>query len=335
MPKYLGGAPSIFPLTITPVSNDGAALGTAALSWSDLFLASGAVINAGNGEVTLTFGADTLTLAGGQLVMPDGSAAAPSISRVAQATGFAFGSTFVDIIGGGTIATRFEEDSVRLRSVTYIGWTDGAASATVDTRVERESAAILQQGVDSATPVAQTYKGPDGSGTNVVGGVMRVASGRTTGNADPAILSFQGTAVSVTSGSTQQTLIDRFIPNAFVILTDGSATAVVNVTVATETVTGGILSYTIEVTDGTDVQVESGQAVYSTSNKAGTVVGTITEINSQQNLSVGTLATTWAISNANPAVISVNANSSLTPSTGYPRITFSLSNLGQQAVAIQ
>jgi hypothetical protein len=38
----------IFSATITPSVNDGAALGTAALSWSDLFLASGAVINIAN-----------------------------------------------------------------------------------------------------------------------------------------------------------------------------------------------------------------------------------------------------------------------------------------------
>ena len=39
------------------------ALGTTALKWSDLFLASGAVINMNNGDVTLTHAADQLTLA--------------------------------------------------------------------------------------------------------------------------------------------------------------------------------------------------------------------------------------------------------------------------------
>ena len=75
--------------------------------------------------------------------------------------------------------------------------------------------------------------------------------------------------------------------------------------------------------------------IYSSYNKAGVISGTITEVNSQQNLSAGTLATTWTISNANPAVISINANSSLTPSTGYPRITYAIENFRQQAIAIQ
>ena len=209
---------------------------------------------------------------------------------------------------------------------------DGIAS---DTILSREAAAIFQQGLDSATPIAQIFKGPDGSGTDIVGGLFAWAPGRSTGNAVPARGSIQGGAATVTSGTTQQTLIDRLIPNAFKVLTNNSAVAVVNATIANGTSVGGKITYTIEVWDGTDNQVETGEAIYSSKNKAGTVAGTITEVNSQQNLDSGTLATTWAISAANPAVISINANSSLTPSTGYPRITFSLQNLGQQAVAIQ
>lgn len=50
--------------TLTPATNDGAALGTTALSWSDLFLASGGVINFNNGDVTITHSANTLAFAG-------------------------------------------------------------------------------------------------------------------------------------------------------------------------------------------------------------------------------------------------------------------------------
>ncbi|MDO8619435.1 MAG: hypothetical protein Q7R49_05865 [Candidatus Daviesbacteria bacterium] len=47
----------------SPSTSDGNALGTTALMWSDLFLASGGVINF-NSDVTLTHATDTLTLAG-------------------------------------------------------------------------------------------------------------------------------------------------------------------------------------------------------------------------------------------------------------------------------
>ena len=50
--------------TMVPHTDDGAALGTTALKWSDLFLASGGVINFDNGDVTLTHSANTLAFAG-------------------------------------------------------------------------------------------------------------------------------------------------------------------------------------------------------------------------------------------------------------------------------
>lgn len=52
---------------LVPGTTDGAALGTSALNWSDLFLDSGAVINFDGGDVTLTHAANLLTLGGGNL----------------------------------------------------------------------------------------------------------------------------------------------------------------------------------------------------------------------------------------------------------------------------
>lgn len=49
----------------TPSASDGAALGSSSLPWSDLFLASGSVINFNNGDVTITHAANGLTFAGG------------------------------------------------------------------------------------------------------------------------------------------------------------------------------------------------------------------------------------------------------------------------------
>jgi hypothetical protein len=50
--------------TLLPGSNDGAALGSGTLAFSDLFLASGGVINFNNGDVTVTHSANTLAFAG-------------------------------------------------------------------------------------------------------------------------------------------------------------------------------------------------------------------------------------------------------------------------------
>lgn len=52
---------------LKPSSNDGVALGTGLLAYSDLFLASGAVVNFNNGSVTLTHSSGTLTVSGGKV----------------------------------------------------------------------------------------------------------------------------------------------------------------------------------------------------------------------------------------------------------------------------
>lgn len=53
-----------FSIPARPKTSDGAALGSTSLMWSDLFLASGGVINFNNGNVTLTHSTDVLTLSG-------------------------------------------------------------------------------------------------------------------------------------------------------------------------------------------------------------------------------------------------------------------------------
>lgn len=50
--------------TISPTASDGAALGSSSLMYSDLFLASGAVVNFNAGDVTITHSANTLAFAG-------------------------------------------------------------------------------------------------------------------------------------------------------------------------------------------------------------------------------------------------------------------------------
>ena len=61
-------ADSIVQLTdagvLSPVTSDTATLGSGLLMWSDLFLASGAVINFNNGASTITHGANVLTIGG-------------------------------------------------------------------------------------------------------------------------------------------------------------------------------------------------------------------------------------------------------------------------------
>ena len=191
---------------------------------------------------------------------------------------------------------------------------------------------------DAASPVAQTL-----SVQNVVAGTSNTAGVTTTirgslgtSQGVPGRIHLQAGGLIAASGTTQQTALDRLVVGATKVLTNNSAITIANVTVGLNTSVGGRINYCVEVEDGTDVQYECGSATYGVSNKGGVFSGnTVTKFGNHQNATAGTLTVTFAISGANPALLSVNANSSLTPSTGFPRITYSLQNLGQQAVAIQ
>lgn len=58
-----------------------------------------------------------------------------------------------------------------------------------------------------SSPSAQCFKGPNGSGTNIVGGKLSIAPGQSTGNATPARLALLGTTQGA-NGSTAQTYAD-------------------------------------------------------------------------------------------------------------------------------
>ena len=63
----MDGTKCEFSIPPIPTSNDAVALGNTSKSWSDLFLASGGVVNFNNGDVTVTHSANTLTIGGGNL----------------------------------------------------------------------------------------------------------------------------------------------------------------------------------------------------------------------------------------------------------------------------
>jgi hypothetical protein len=190
---------------------------------------------------------------------------------------------------------------------------------------------------DAASPVAQTLSVQNGTGTNTAGAASTIhVASLGTGTGVPGRFSIQTGALSPTSGTTAHTAVDRHIFGASKVLANNTTTTVTNVTAASNTVAAGVIDYTVEVWDGTDLQTEVGSISYMVTNKGGVFSGnTTSKFGNQQNMTSGTLAVTWTLTGANPALLQINANSSLSPSSGYPRVTYALRNLGQQAVAIQ
>lgn len=227
-----------------------------------------------------------------------------------------------------------------LQSAGCFGFATDTTFGTRDTFLCRNSAAANWRfgNTDAASPVAQTLSVQNvvGGTSNTAGATWTLRASLGTGNAAPGRHSFTAGAISETSGTAQQTAVSRMELGATKVLTNNSATTIVNVTNASNTNAGGVLDYCVEVTDATEFQYECGMVTYGITNKAGVWSGnTVTKFGNHQNATSGTLTVTFAISGANPGLLSVNANSSLSVSTGYPRITYSLRNLGQQAVAIQ
>jgi hypothetical protein len=108
--------------------------------------------------------------------------------------------------GENTIYAGYGE--FRFGSTVYLEWGATAATSGARTIVSGGLAdATLQIGKASATPIDQTFKGPNGSGTNIAGGDIRIAPGQSTGDATPATVVLQGTAAG-SSGTTAQTLVD-------------------------------------------------------------------------------------------------------------------------------
>lgn len=70
---------------MTPAANDAAALGTTALMWSDLFLASGSVINWNNGDLLLTHSSNQIVLTGGNFSVSGNTVSAAAFSAQASA----------------------------------------------------------------------------------------------------------------------------------------------------------------------------------------------------------------------------------------------------------
>jgi hypothetical protein len=221
-------------------------------------------------------------------------------------------STFFVGSGGGFTGLLLG-NALQLKWSSTANWFD-----TSDLFLRRSAAGTLAFGVaDANPPVAQSQIVQSATGTNIAGATWTHQASLGTLQGAPGRISFKGGALISASGSTQQTAVSRLEIGATKVLTNNSATTITNATAASNTIAGGVLDYLVEVFDGTELQTEVGSVSYMVTNKGGAFSGnTATKFGNAQNATSGTLTVTFAISGANPAVLSVNANSSLTPSTG-------------------
>ncbi len=109
---------------LTPNANDGTALGTTSLSWSDLFLASGGVINFNNGNVVMTHSSGILTMGTGDLRVTNAGTNAASVVTVQGTQALTNKSVNgVTLTTAGTLLTSYTVGTVPSASGSGAGFT--------------------------------------------------------------------------------------------------------------------------------------------------------------------------------------------------------------------
>jgi hypothetical protein len=90
---------------LRPVANDGIALGTSTVGFSDLFLAEGAVINWDNGDMTITQASNVMTIAGGNVLNNNFVSSFTTTATAAGTTTLTVDSTRFQFFTGSTTQT--------------------------------------------------------------------------------------------------------------------------------------------------------------------------------------------------------------------------------------
>lgn len=172
---------------LSPAASDGNALGTTALMWADLFLASGAVINFNNGNVTLTHSAGVLTLGGtatlalgSNSITMTGSLAATG-ARVTKGWFTDIESTNMPTVGGVAILT----------SLTAPQFTTIELGHASDTTLSRSSAGVLA--VEGVTVSMNSTSATHTAGTIELG----AASDTTIARVSAGVISVEGNTVAM------------------------------------------------------------------------------------------------------------------------------------------
>ena len=173
--------------SLTPGTSDGTALGTASLMWSDLFLASGGVVNFDNGDITLTHSSNDLAIGGGTLTV-DGGVKVDNITIDGTEIDLSSGDLTVDV--AGDIIRDADGDDITFKAGSGdsngLSFTNSSGSWTLKTNTS--DADLVIAGNDGGSNVdALSFDMSDAgkatfNGAVVVGGDLTVNGTTTTVN---------------------------------------------------------------------------------------------------------------------------------------------------------
>jgi hypothetical protein len=132
------------------------------------------------------------------------------------------------------------------------------------------------------------------------------------------------------------TVTDQIYTHGFKALTDNTAIPLLDIALPAGAMAGGMMSFTVICTNGTDQQAHSGIVNFAAVNKAGTFTKTATELATTDAAALtgsSTITMTWSWTDGtNKVTLNLNANSSLTPT--YIRMYYTLFTNCPQAFTI-
>ena len=198
---------------VTPAASDGAALGSPTLMWSDLFLASGGVLNWNNGDVNLTHSGDILTLSGGRFIVThSASAAQPAMSLT--------GSWF----SGGTSTTTKPHLMVEASGATSTGWSTAGTGIGVNA-ASGFTGRLLDVQLNGVSQASFSAAGDfNGNGAmNTAGGVNSRTTAGVTAGGGSAHFTMGSAAHGIYRGSGPPTISAP--QGSWYLRTDGSTTS--------------------------------------------------------------------------------------------------------------
>ncbi len=318
----------------------GAAAGGAVTITSGLAarLSSG---NANGGNINLVTGAGIGTGVAGQVLIPQGVLAAPSLAFTGGTvgTGIYYNAGSPRLVNAGAVILEWQSDRVLIGSggTSTILRTNGLHALTTalgQTDFSSDGTNTLQIGTDSATGTTATYKSYDGVGTDKKGADLNLQCGNSTGAGTQCIIALRGAYSGTASNGTVNTPTDRMIISGAKTLTD-TAVSLFEIALPAAGMSGGTINYTIEASDGTDHQALSNVCSFSVVNKAGTYTKAVTcdAANVASAVSSGTLTATLAfLDGTNKVTMQITPAGSLTETT-Y-RVSYVVTQNAPHAITI-
>lgn len=249
-------------------------------------------------------------------------------------TGVTWSGGAAFFVATGTPTCAIDGSFISIGAGQGIGWCIGTPDATnPDALFKRGGIATIQMGSNAATAVTQTLTAHHGLGADKAGADLVLTTGNPTGAGAMGAFKIK-TAYPGTTSSTQQTATDRFVIAPAKTLTD-AATSLFEVTLPAGGMCGGAIDWTIEASDGTDMQAYSGITTFSAVNKAGAYTTAINQVATADSKSVsgGTLLATWGIATGTNKITVQLTPAGLLTETIY-RVSYIVKNNSPQAITL-